>query len=230
MQLQLDELARCLNTTSGTVERWVRQGRIPVRKKGNQCIFNSKVLQKWTDENNLSFMMPDTKSKKTPKKETADFLSAVKRGGVLYDIAGDSVEEVLDSAVSKIGCLKTTDEKKALYESLIAREELMSTGIGNGVAIPHPRKPLPYDSIPAFITTCFLKNQINFNAVDKKSVFVMFIITCPTSKSHLYLLSRLSFCLRNDGFIKQLSEIPDSETFYIKVKEFQNRFDSPGYS
>lgn len=230
MQLQLDELARCLNTTSGTVERWVRQGRIPVRKKGNQCVFNSKALQKWTDENNLSFMMPDTKPKKTPKKENADFISAVKRGGILYDIAGDSVEEVLHSAVNQIGCLTTADEKKALYESLIAREELMSTGIGNGVAIPHPRKPLPYDSIPAFITTCFLKNQINFNSVDKKPVFVMFIITCPTSKSHLYLLSRLSFCLRNDGFIKQLSEIPDSEMFYTKVKEFQNRFDSPGYS
>lgn len=229
MQLRLDELARCLNTTPDTVERWVRQGRIPVRKKGNQCIFNSKVLKKWTDENNLSFMMPDTASKEAPKKEQEKLYSAMKRGGVFYDIPGDSVDDVLHTAVNQIQCLQATDKKNALHKSLIAREKLMSTGIGNGIAIPHPRKPLPYDEIPAFIATCFLKNRIDFHAVDNKPVFVMFIITCPTSKSHLYLLSRLSFCLRNDGFIKHLCEIPDPETFFTKIKEFQDGFDSSGY-
>lgn len=228
MQLRLNELARRLNMTPETIERWIRQGRIPVRKKGNQCLFNDKALKKWTDENNLSFVTPETASTKTQKPESLDLLSAMKRGGILYDIAGDSVEDVLRTTVDQIDCLQAADQKEALYKSLVAREKLMSTGIGNGVAIPHPRKPLPYDAVPAFITTCFFKHQIDFHAVDKKPVYVMFIITCPTSKSHLYLLSRLSFCLRNDEFIKLLSNIPEPTTFFKKVEEFQDRFGSPG--
>lgn len=228
MQLRLYKLAKCLNTTPDTVERWIRQGRIPVRKKGNQCIYNSTVLKKWANENNLSFVMPETASEKTPKKTDENLYSAMKRGGVLYEIPGDSVEDALSAAVNQIDCLHTVEQQKTLLQNLVARETLMSTGIGNGIAIPHPRKPLPYKEIPAFITTCFLRNRIDFHAVDNKPVYVMFIIACPTSKLHLYLLSRLSFCLQNDEFTKLLSDVPDPDTFFTKVQEFQKGFDSTG--
>jgi len=51
------------------------------------------------------------------------------------------------------------------------------------------------------ITTCFLKNEIDFNAVDKKPVFVLFLMLCSTTKLHLKLLSKLSLCLREKAFI-----------------------------
>ena len=228
MQLRLDELAKCLKTPTDTVERWIRQGRIPVRKKGDQCVYKIAALKKWADENNLSYVVSDTGFQDTPKKEAETVYSAMKKGGVFYEVPGHSVEDVFSAAVDRIDCLRTMDQRKSLHKRLVARENLMSTGIGNGVAIPHPRKPLPYDDIPAFITTCFLKNRIDFHSMDNKPVHVMFIIVCPTSKSHLYLLSRLSFCLRNDGFTALLNDTPDPDTFFATVKEFQKGIDPPG--
>lgn len=228
MRLELEELARCLNMTPDTVERWIRQGSIPVRKKASHCTFSIAALKQWAQENSLTFSMPDKTNRAAAQPVEDSFLSAMERGGVLYDISGDTVERVLHAAVERIRLLPEPEQKKALYESLIAREELMSTGIGNGVAIPHPRKPLLHESIPAFITTCFLKEPVAFQAVDKKPVFVLFVIVCPTSKSHLYLLSRLSFCLRDDGFITLLKGIPDARTFFSGVKVFQRQFDASG--
>ena len=68
MQLRLDELAKCLKTPTDTVERWIRQGRIPVRKKGDQCVYKIAALKKWADENNLSYVVSDTGFQDTPQK------------------------------------------------------------------------------------------------------------------------------------------------------------------
>ncbi|MGB9499261.1 MAG: PTS sugar transporter subunit IIA [Dissulfuribacterales bacterium] len=227
MRLQIEELATCLQLTVSTVERWIRQGRIPVRKKGPLCVFNLLSVQKWADSNNLTFTPPGSKPEKKSQHRMDNLLAVMKRGGVFYDVEGDSVEEVLNSAVGHISCFKTKAHKEALYESLLAREALMSTGIGKGVAIPHPRTPLGYADIPAVISTFFLKKPVNYNAVDKKPVKVLFVLVCPSSKYHLHLLARLSFCLRDEAFLDFLSQTPDQDVFFEKADEFDGRFDTP---
>ncbi len=226
MRLKIEEFATCLQLTVSTVERWIRQGRIPARKKGLLCVFNLLSMQKWAEANNLTFTPPGSEPEKKSKHRMDNLLAAMKRGGVFYDVEGDSVETVLNSAVSHISCFKTKAQKESLYESLVARESLMSTGIGKGVAIPHPRTPLGHADIPAVITTCFLKKPVDYNAVDKKPVNVLFVLVCPSSKYHLHLLARLSFCLRDEDFLKFLARTPAQELFFKKVDEFDSRFDS----
>jgi PTS system nitrogen regulatory IIA component len=227
MRLQIEEFAASLKLTPDTIERWIRQGRIPVRKKGTFCVFNMLSLKKWADTNNLTFIMPGSEPLKKPEDMMDNLFPAMKRGGVFYDIEGDAVEAVLSAAVTHISCFKTAGQKEALYESLVAREALMSTGIGKGVAIPHPRTPLGYNDISAFITTCFLKKPVNYKAVDKLPVNVLFVIVCPSSKRHLHLLARLSFCLRDEEFLNFLAQIPEQSIFFDKVAEFDTRFDAP---
>lgn len=227
MQLLIAEFAACLNLTPDTVDRWIRQGRIPVRKKGTFCVFNVLSLQKWADTNNLTFTAPGSKLAQKSENVMDNLLSAMKRGGVFYDVKGDSAKEVLRAAVDHISCFKSADQKEGLYAGLLAREELMSTGIGKGVAIPHPRTPLGYNDIPAFITTCFLKNPVNYKAVDKQPVNVLFVLVSPSSKRHLHLLARLSFCLRDEEFLQFLAQIPEQSLFFDKVGEFDTRFDAP---
>jgi len=231
MQLQLDEFAKCLDIPSNTVERWIRQGRIPVRKKGNTCEFSQPMIEKWAEANHLKFMLPEAQTDSeaaAPAELMDDLPSVMRRGGVFYDIEGDTIEAVLWSAVEKVPFFDTPEQKAQLYENLKAREEMMSTGIGKGVAIPHPRTPMTGSGNPSFITTCFLKSPINYGAIDKKPVFVLFLLVSATAKLHLHLLAQLSYCLRDEAFLEFLSRKPDPAALFENITKRAEAIESSG--
>jgi len=227
MKLLTNEVAKCLDLQQNTLERWIRQGRIPIHKAGSNCMFNRRILQKWAEAHNLSFLMPRAHAKKQQKYKFDKLLSVMKRGGVFYDVPGNDVNQVLGSAVELLTFLSPND-KKELYKRLVEREHLASTGIGKGVAIPHPRTQLSDAISKPLICTCFLEKPIEFDALDGQFVFVIFILLSPSVKIYLHLLSKLAFCLRNDGFIKFLKSLPDTVLFFNKIAEFENNFDMAG--
>ena len=229
MILPLNEFAKSMALPPSTIERWIRQGRIPVKRKGDTCVFSTAVIQKWVEAHNLTYTPPNAPHIKTPRENADDSLvSVMKLGGVYRDVPGDSVETVLKAAVDRIEIYDDPGEKASLFQSLIEREKMMSTGIGNGIGIPHPRTPWSAGHIPPLITTCFLKNAIDYHAVDKLPVFVLLVLVAPTAKLHLHILSRISFCLRDSAFIELLKQVPDTNTLLAKMAEFDARFDLPG--
>lgn len=227
MRLELAELAECLQLPLYTVERWIRQGRIPVKKTDNQCVFKRAVLIKWADKHDISFRLPDERVAPADPDGHESLLVALKRGGVHYDVEGDTVAQVLEQAVSRIPDLPK-DDRSILLSKLLEREKLISTGIGKGVAIPHPRSPLPGKERQPLICACFLKNAIDFKALDDKKVSVMFVIVCPTVKAHLHLLSRISFCLRDDSFVQLLNQPLSPDEFFDKIEEFEDHLKRDG--
>jgi PTS system nitrogen regulatory IIA component len=108
---------------------------------------------------------------------------------------------------------------------LLEREHLTSTGIGKGVAIPHPHDPLKDMIKNSLISTCFLEKPIDFKAVDGRPVFVMFILLSSSRKIHLHLLSRLSFCIRENAFVEFLKTSPDSSAYFLKIADFEKQLD-----
>lgn len=232
MELSMDEFARCLDIPASTIERWIRQGRIPVRRKGSVCEFNQPIIEKWAEANHLHFHPPGTRTEAQDEEESENnadsLLSVMRRGGVYYDIEGDSMDAVLGEAVERVPYFDTPEKKEKLFNSLKAREEMMSTGIGKGVAIPHPRTPMSDSGCPAFITTCFLKAPIDYQAIDKNPVFVLFLLISPTAKLHLHLLAQLSYCLRDEEFVELLARRPDAETLYARIGELAESMESSG--
>lgn len=224
MKMTINEVAQCLRLPVSTVERWIRQGRIPIQRTENGYIFNESALEKWATMYKLPFSLPE-KINTTPNKPRMEkLMPAMKRGGLLYDIKGNDVETVLKNAVENIHFLSSAI-KEELYRRLLERERLTSTGIGKGVAIPHPHDPLADVLTNSIISTCFLEKPVDFNAVDGKPVFVMFILLSPSTKRHLHLLSRLSFCIRDDAFVESLKTIPDSKAFFIKITDCEKQLD-----
>ena len=225
MKLDLNEMARCLDLPASTVDRWIRQGRMPIHRSGNGCIFNRSILEKWAFNHGLPFSLPNEKKEiyKEQNFGLTNLLPAMQLGGVFHDIKGDDVESVLKSAVDKVPVLPIN--KEGLYERLLEREALTSTGIGKGVAIPHPRAPLPKEIDNPLITTCFLEKSIDFEAVDDRPVFVMFILLSTSIKNHLHLLARLAFCVRDNSFVEFLRTYPDSSSLLSKIADCENLLD-----
>ena len=91
-------------------------------------------------------------------------------------------------------------DREFVLRVLLARERLQSTGIGDGLAIPHVRNPIVLHVSRPMITLCFLERAIEFDALDGKPVFALFSLISPTVRAHLRLLSRLAFGLNQAGF------------------------------
>jgi PTS system nitrogen regulatory IIA component len=224
MKMTIHEVAHCLNLHVSTIERWIRQGRIPIQKTANGYLFNESALKKWAKMYRLPFSMPEKLKSRGYEERPENLLSAMKRGGVLYDLKGDDMEMALKSAVDHMPVLTKTS-KKELYRLLLERERLTSTGIGKGVAIPHPRDPLSDTLKNPLISTCFLEKSVDFGAVDDRPVFVLFILLSQSIEIHLHLLSRFSFCVRDNSFVEFLKTSPDEASFFAKIADFEKQLD-----
>ena len=126
-------------------------------------------------------------------------LESLLAGGILRGIPGEDAASALRALVDRLSLPEDVD-RDYLYEVMIAREDLGSTGIGEGIAIPHVRDPLVLTVPRPIVTLCFLEKAVDFKAVDGQAVDVLFAIVCPTVKDHLHLLSRLGYALRDEGF------------------------------
>lgn len=215
------ELSKRLGVTPITIERWLRQGNLPVSSKGTHCRFNKKDLENWASKRNISLDFSENKNLSSPEKEHPLLSAAIQDGGVYYDIKGDNVHQVLKNSIDKFTVIPQ-DFKDDLFDRLARREAALSTGIGKGIAIPHPREQLHYLTSPV-ICVSFLDHPVDYNALDQKQVFVLFFILCPDLKLHLHLLSALSFCLKDFQFIQFLEQKPAAGLLIKKIEFLQQR-------
>lgn len=224
MKLSMKTVAGALDLRVSMVERWIRQGRIPIQRSGTEALFSRASLEKWAATHNLSFSLND-KQTDHPIPEALDSLvPAMQRGTVCYRVGGTDGASALKASVDCFSFL-STNIRDELYAKLIEREQLASTGIGQGIAIPHPREPLSKPPKEPVISTCFLEKPVNFGAIDDQAVFVFFLLISPTVKHHLHLLSRLSYCIRDRAFVAFLSAQPDAQALYSRVAEFEKQLD-----
>ncbi len=225
MQLSLPELAQWLGLPESTVDRWIWQGRLPVRKKGDTCYFRKNTLKRWAELNGLGFGPPMASGGDKDVSALEPLVVLVERGGIHYDVEGNDIEGVLHSVVNLLSGIDDENTKEDLYQRLVSREEMMSTGIGNGIAIPHPRVPVADLPVPAQVAVCFLKNKIDYRAVDKKPVHTLFVVIAKTSRQHLHILSRVSYCLRDRAFLELIENRPDPDILIKDIAAIDHRLE-----
>ncbi len=136
----------------------------------------------------------------------------IKNGGILYDVDGRTPEEVYKNICTQCAFPENLSSQDVFVE-LMQREELMSTAVGHGIAIPHPRHPILKDSKNQQIIVAYLKNPIVMNAPDAKPVYVLFLILTCSAKVHLQALSRLAFLFQKEEFRKILESKPNRQVF-----------------
>jgi PTS system nitrogen regulatory IIA component len=95
---------------------------------------------------------------------------------------------------------------ESVYNALAAREHVLSTAVGNGIALPHARAPIMKSEDDQQICIVYLKNPIDMKAPDERRVFVMFVLLTFNSQSHLRILSSLVTLFRKPQFRKLLEK------------------------
>ncbi len=122
-------------------------------------------------------------------------------------------EEAIGEIVEHLFKSRKIRNKKQVLESLIKRERLETTGIGDGIAIPHARID---DLKESTLFVGISKHGIDFSVIDKKPVHlvVLFLTPLVESETHLKILSNLAVLLDNKTFVKQLIDCQTNEDLY----------------
>ncbi len=215
MELSVFDLSKHLGVTTSTIERWLRQGKLPVSLRGANIKFQVKELEMWASKHNLELKITQDPAPEIAQKPEISLSSAILNGGIYIDIPGHDTESALKESISKISAVPE-EHKQGLLARLLEREAALSTGIGGGIAIPHPREQVAFLDNPV-VSVCFLKNDVDYKALDHQPVSALFILLCPELKMHLKLLSSLSFCLKNQNFIQFLKDQPGEDNLVSKI-------------
>ena len=193
--LSAKEAAKLLDVSEKTVYRWISSGKIPHARAGDQYRFSRGELLAWAASAGRP-VSPDALREPESAGEPLPPLSeALEEGGIHYKVGGSTPWEVIGE-IARMMRLPAGVDRSYVGEVITAREAVASTAVGDGIAIPHMRHPLLQADRPS-VTLCFLADPVDWKAVDGLPVRIVFVPCCPTMRSHLHLLSRLSFAARD---------------------------------
>ena len=141
------------------------------------------------------------------------------QSNVLLDLEASSKKRVFEQA----GLLFENNHgiaRAKVFDSLFMRERLGSTGLGQGVAIPHGRIKGLKDAIAAFVR---LAEPVTFDAPDGRPVNLLVFLLVPeqASQQHLDLLSELAQMLSDKAFRERLTAAPDAATLHSMLATWQ---------
>jgi PTS system nitrogen regulatory IIA component len=181
-------------------------------------------LQDWAIRTNHE-IDPDLIPVSSELSRDVSLAEALERGGVHRDVAGHTKDEVLE-AVARLNGIPDGVDRELVAEVLRSREGLASTGIGGGIAIPHPRDPLVLHVANPIVLLCYLSEPVDFAAIDGQPVRVLFTLLSPTVRMHLRMLSRLAFVLHDEVMNRLLDERAPSEAIVAHVRKVEAALDA----
>ncbi len=132
-----------------------------------------------------------------------DLAVLIHRGGIFFDVEGNTPEEIY-SKISSMIKLPEGLTSEQICNALCAREQVLSTAVGNGIALPHARASIIKNIEEQQICVVYLKNPIDMQAPDEREVYVMFVLLTQNSQVHLKVLTELAGLFRNLRFRKAL--------------------------
>jgi PTS system nitrogen regulatory IIA component len=141
---------------------------------------------------------------------------------ICTDLKATDKKGVLEELTRPVAEL-TNLEHKELVRVLIEREHLGSTGIGNGIGIPHGK----LKNLPALILGVGLSRKgVNFDAIDKKPTHIFFLLLTPDKSTdlHLKLLARISKMLKENSFREKLMAATEKEDVIHLIQDIDDDF------
>jgi nitrogen PTS system EIIA component len=207
----LDGLANYLHLDRGQVGRLVERGKIPGRKIGGTWRFSGAEIHHWLEERiglsndeELLQMEGALRRREGPVITEVSFAELMPREAIAVPLAARTRGSVITSMcdlAAKTGYLWDADK---MAEAVRAREEMMPTAQDIGVALLHPRRPLPSILAQPLLAFGRTDRGIPFGASGGGLTDLFFLIASVDETGHLRVLARLSRMISGEGFLSQL--------------------------
>ena len=142
--------------------------------------------------------------------------------GIKIGMTSTEKEDALKELVDVLANVKDIGDKKGIVKTLIDRENLGSTGIGQGIAIPHGKT----DKVNGLVAVLGISHKgVNFEALDGELVYIFFLLVAPkeTAGPHLKALAQISRLLRDVYFCELLRRCKTAEEVYELIRKEEEK-------
>jgi PTS system nitrogen regulatory IIA component len=210
--LTIEEVAKYLRVSERTVYDWAQKGEIPAGKIGTVWRFKKSEIERWVNER-LSSNKPvasihPVRMRNVLSPDRVVFLDYPRK------------REALIALAERLAAAPQIKSKQEIVSEILRREDLMSTAIGRGIAIPHVRLSSVTDLVVAVgVSRCDIQD---FNAFDDQPVRLLFMIAAAYNQ-HAYYLQTLSYFsakLKNNELREAIAQAADPQAVYeLLVKQ-----------
>lgn len=223
MDLKIKDVAELLSVSEATVQRWLSDEKIPHYKIDGQYRFGKREIEEWVMTQS-PFKTSETSSHKNPStggNQKFSLYRAVHKGDVLKDLSGTNKEEIIRLSTKHLSQTHQFDNE-ILAELLLDRENLQSTALNNGIAVPHTRDFIlsPTHDVVAFV---FPKEPLAFGALDGNPVHTLIFLFACNDKRHLHLLAKIAHLSHQKKTQEMLQKRPNKETLLEFVHEWESK-------
>lgn len=222
MQLTLRQATSYLNVDEATLRSWIKKRGLPVHRVNEQTYLNPVELWQWAMENGVVVSRRLLDDAKQAVDEVPALSALLDAGGIHHDVEGADKGGTLREVVARLPLPPDLD-REFLVTVLEAREAMGSTGIGDGIAIPHARNPILLHVARPLVALCLLTHPVDFDAVDGLPVHALFVVVSPSIPVHLKVLARLGLVLRDADLRRLLRERAPAEQILASVKGLESR-------
>ncbi len=196
MDLTIKDISLLLLTPEKEVNNLVRMKGIPFQTIQDKLVFNKQQIVEWALSRNIPINV--STHKKMSEYHVKTLNTILTQDSFFYDC--ELSERTYIEQMVKLIDLEENVDKGIIVQLLKNREELMSTAIGNGISLPHPRIPLMVGKDKPLINFFFSQKPLDLKSLDGKPVHTIILMISQTIKQHLSLLAHLSFLLSREEF------------------------------
>ncbi|HEX8941704.1 MAG TPA: PTS sugar transporter subunit IIA [Gemmatimonadaceae bacterium] len=216
MQLTLRQAASYLNVTERTVRRWITARGLPAHPINERLYCNAIELWEWAVENGIPVSKGLLEQARSAPDEIPPLSQLLATGGIHRDVGGNTKPDVLRALVEVLPLPPDVD-REFLVTVLEAREAMGSTGIGDGIAIPHVRNPILLHVEHPFVALALLRHPVDFDSLDGQPVHALFAVVSPSVPAHLRILAQLGYTLRDPELRRLLRAAAPSQAILARV-------------
>lgn len=205
--LTSEEVAKLLRVSERTVCEWAQQGQIPSGKIGNVWRFPRSGVEAWLAEKLGGKTHPSSETRPTA-------IARLVRPDHMLILDASDKAGVLNQMVENLQQAREIRDGKELSEAMFRREELMSTGIGMQVAVPHVRLA----SVTDLVMTVAVNQTdlVDYESLDGFPVRILFMIAARRDQhaQHLKALAAISSLIKEDAFRNRVLQAADSDELH----------------
>ncbi len=219
----LEELAKHLGRDRRELEKLVSRGRMPGRKVGGTWQFHSMEITRWLEKEMREYSSAELRNVEVSQDsttvcDTLPVTSIMHADLVQVPLQARTRRSVLESLIEVAGRTWQVWSPADIMTAVLQREELFSTAYPGGVAIPHPRNPLPDAHGESLIAYGRTFSGIPFGAASGGLTDIFFLVLCHDSRSHLRIIARLGRMFQLPGFLDLLRECDDSAAAFDAIR------------
>jgi PTS system nitrogen regulatory IIA component len=224
--MDMEQLAAYLQRDVREVGKLANRGHLPGHKVGGQWRFARAEINQW-----IETQLPTLTEKELTNLESTGpqgdgeplLANLLSEASIAVPLAASTRASVLKELVTLAEQSWQVYDPETILEAVRQREEMASTALPSGVAIPHPRRPLPAALGESVVAYARIGSGIPFGAPHGGLTDLFFLVCCRDDSTHLRVLARLTRLFQRPGFLDELraAETPSESWETIASAEQQ---------